>query len=70
MDRNSAILGTDREMAIFTDADHFSMSKFESASGDDYELVSGNLQLLIQEALELAKKDPYFKQLDLPGKST
>lgn len=47
-------------------ADHISICKFESAEGDDYEQVVGNLQGLIDGAVRAIEERKYKRDLSMP----
>ena len=69
MDPKSATLGLAglRERQIAMDADHTGVCKFESAEGDDYELVSFNLVRLVKSAVKTAAEKARIALLSVPS---
>ena len=68
MDPKSATLGLPghRERQIALNADHTGVCKFESAEGDDYELVSFNLVRLVKSAVKAAAEKARITLLSIP----
>lgn len=56
VDRNSAILGLagDRELAFGIPADHSNICRFEAEDDSNYEVVSKNVQELVENAMKNA----------------
>jgi hypothetical protein len=56
VDRDSAMLGSTKELILDLNADHSNLCKFESSDDAGYRIVAGHLENLMREALTCAER--------------